>query len=129
MKDRQDAIDRFQKDGNCKIFIGQILAAGVGITLTAANAVVFIELGAWSPSDYEQAEDRIYRIGQKADSVTAYYLIAPGTIEEDMAILLTEKYKTIKKVLDNKDNQDIFDTKNQDNLLNDILKKFMGKGL
>lgn len=107
-EDRQKIIDQFQNDLEIKLFIGQIKAAGIGITLTAASAVAFVEFS-WTPADHEQAEDRIHRIGQKADSVTAYYLVAEGTIEKDIVEMIQKKYDTVKKVIDGKSDQEFFD--------------------
>jgi len=101
-KDRQTAIDRFQEDDGIRLFIGNLHAAGVGITLTAASDTCTLEL-AWTPSKHHQAEDRVHRIGQEADKVMAYYLIAERTIEEEIAELIDEKNKIVTSILDGKD--------------------------
>jgi SNF2 family DNA or RNA helicase len=120
--DRKEIVDRFQKDDKIKLFIGQIQAAGIGITLTAANACAFAEFG-YSPFDHEQAEDRINRIGQNADSITAYYLLNEDSVEKDIMDLLTMKYDNVSKVLDGKSNDDFF----QMNIANEVIKKYRKK--
>ena len=106
VKDRQVAIDRFQNDATCRLFVGEIMAAGEGITLTAAHAVAMVEL-VWTAAVHEQAEDRAHRIGQK-DNVLVYYLIAPGTVEDYIMKVLQTKFSTARAVLDGEDGEKFF---------------------
>jgi len=95
---RNNAVERFQNDPKVKLFIGSLKRDGVGLTLTAASATATLELG-WNPAAHDQAEDRVHRIGQK-DAVTAYYLLASGTVEERIASLIESKRKTVNAVAD-----------------------------
>ena len=96
--DRQGAVDRFQTDESCRVFIGSITAAGVGITLTRANLVVFAELD-WVPGNVTQMEDRAHRIGQTETGLIQHLVIA-GSIDARMAQILVEKQKLIDQALD-----------------------------
>jgi len=97
MQQRQDAVDMFQK-GPAKVFIANIKAGGVGITLTAATIVKFADME-WSPEIHSQAEDRAHRIGQSG-TVNVYYYIAGDTIEEDIVDILERKRAVIKRLMD-----------------------------
>ncbi len=97
-EDRQRFVDRFQEDPATRVFIGSITAAGVGITLTAANIVIFAELD-WVPGNMSQMEDRAHRIGQ-VDTVLVQHLVLSGSIDASMAKVLVEKQTIIDKALD-----------------------------
>jgi len=94
---RQDSVDRFQEDDKVKVFVGNIKAAGVGITLTAAEAVIMNDLS-FLPSDHSQSEDRAYRYGQK-NNVLVYYPIFENTIEGIIYDILNNKKKIIQTVM------------------------------
>lgn len=98
-KARNLAVDRFQNDDKCRLLVGNIQAAGVGLTLTAASDVAFVEFD-WTPANHQQAEDRVYRIGQDAEAVQAWYLVLPDTIEETIVQLLYQKSMIVSAVLD-----------------------------
>jgi len=108
---RKALVDQFQQDRKTRMCIGNIRAAGIGITLTAASTLAFAELS-WVPTDHTQAEDRIHRIGQKSKA-WIWYLIAGGTIEEDLCEVLEEKQKIILATLDDGSNPDDLDVYSQ----------------
>jgi SNF2-related domain len=95
---RQAAIDAFQQNPRVKVFIGTTSAAGVGITLTAANYVMFASLP-WTAATQRQAEDRAYRLGQKRDVCVIVPLVA-GTIDEQIHALLASKAELEKDVVE-----------------------------
>jgi intein/homing endonuclease len=94
---RQLAVDQFQENDKIKVFVGNIIAAGVGITLTAAEAVIFNDLS-FVPGHHSQAEDRAYRYGQK-NSVSIYYPLFENTIEGVIYDMVNEKKKNIETVM------------------------------
>ncbi len=98
LEDRQRNVERFQSDPLCRVFVGSITAAGVGITLTAASHVVMAELD-WVPGNVTQAEDRCHRIGQ-TQSVLIQHLVLDGSVDARMAHVLVAKQAVADKGLD-----------------------------
>jgi SWI/SNF-related matrix-associated actin-dependent regulator 1 of chromatin subfamily A len=96
-QDRQYSVDQFQENEKIKVFVGNIKAAGVGLTLTAAEAVIMNDLS-FLPSDHAQAEDRAYRFGQK-NNVLVYYPIFENTIEGVIYDILNNKKQVIATVM------------------------------
>jgi len=94
---RQDAVDRFQNEDKIKVFISNIVAGGVGITLTAAEVVIMNDLS-FVPAHHSQAEDRAYRYGQK-NSVLVYYPVFENTIEKIIYNILQKKKGIIDQVM------------------------------
>jgi SWI/SNF-related matrix-associated actin-dependent regulator of chromatin subfamily A-like protein 1 len=95
--ERQFSVDQFQENDKVKVFVGNIKAAGTGITLTAGEAAIFNDLS-FLPSDHAQAEDRSYRYGQK-NNVLVYYPIFENTIEGIIYDILNNKKKVISTVM------------------------------
>lgn len=96
---KQKSITTFQTNEDCKVLIGQINVVGYGIDglQNVCNYIVFGEID-WSPGILEQAKDRLRRIGQE-NTVFAHYLIASGTIEEDIDLKLEWKRDVISKLI------------------------------
>lgn len=105
-KKRQEAIDRFQNDEKVKVFVGNIIAAGIGITLTAGDVVIKNDLS-FVPAHHAQAEDRCMRIGQKSN-VSIQYPIFENTIEKIIYNMLQKKKNIFETVMgDNLDKGDM----------------------
>lgn len=98
--EKQKSIDRFQNSNKVEVFIGNIVSAGVGITLTEATHVIFNSFD-WVPGNNEQAEDRAYRIGQK-NNVTVYYQLFDNTISVRMWETLQRKQDIIDTIMGQK---------------------------
>ena len=97
-KQRQLAADRFQKDPTCRVFVGNILAAGVGWNLFAAQDIVLVE-SSWVPGENDQAIDRLHRIGQRG-SVLAHILVVEGSLDAKILGSAAHKAGDVGKILD-----------------------------
>ncbi|XP_037078361.1 LOW QUALITY PROTEIN: SWI/SNF-related matrix-associated actin-dependent regulator of chromatin subfamily A-like protein 1 [Pollicipes pollicipes] len=92
---RKRECDRFQSGDGVLVAVLSITAANAGLTLTAANLVVFAELF-WNPGVLTQAEDRAHRIGQQ-DCVQVRYLVARGTADDHIWPLVQSKLDVLNK--------------------------------
>jgi len=115
LTDRQRAVDLFQTKPEVRLFVGQMRAAGVGLTLTAAHNVLFAECD-FVPAIHSQAETRALRIGQK-NHVLCTYIVASQTIEEHVAEILYRKQQEFDAVVDGGRNVDSF------NIVQELLKR------
>lgn len=98
---RQQLFDAFNLDDNVQLFLGNIKAAGTGWSATKTSTVMFCEF-AWTPGTHSQAEKRVRGIKRGTGKPTrSFYLVAEGTIEEDLCELLQKKSKDFDTVIDN----------------------------
>jgi SNF2 family DNA or RNA helicase len=95
---RQAAVEKFQKDKTCRVFIGQIQAAGEAITLTAAAQVLFVETS-FIPKDMAQAVRRILRRGQTRPCLCRIAALS-GSIDEALMRIVQRKVETIRAIID-----------------------------
>jgi SNF2 family DNA or RNA helicase len=116
-KNRGKVIETFQTDPNCKIFVGSLLAGGIGIDLTAASVVVHYDRW-WNASKENQATDRVYRIGQNKN-VQVLKLVTRGTLEEKIDALINTKKELFEKFMDR--DEEIFKTLTRSQLI-DLLQ-------
>ena len=98
INDRDDQIARFQTDPGCSVFVGQIAAAGLGITLTAASTMVFYSLD-YSMANFEQAKARIHRVSQK-NTCHYIYLVARNTVDAKVIKALKGKADLARMMID-----------------------------
>lgn len=98
-EERMNRVDRFMTDDTCMVFIGNTIAAGTGLTLTAASNMIFCDFP-FSPADLVQAEDRLHRISQKK-AVNIFYAVADGSIDDHLYDLICQKAHDASKVIDN----------------------------
>jgi len=118
---KQKALDKFMKNRDCRLFVGNLQAAGTGVDglQRVCSNMAIIEFG-WESGTLLQGEDRLNRIGQDSP-VNIYYLVANETIEEDIISLLNQKYKVLGQILDGKSVDD------SEDLIKLLLKKMKEK--
>jgi len=97
INDRQKAIDNFQQNDNCRVFLISLKAGGVGLNLTAADYVYIVDPW-WNPAVEQQAIDRTHRIGQ-TKNIFAYRMICIDTIEDKIMQLQEKKRKLASELI------------------------------
>jgi SWI/SNF-related matrix-associated actin-dependent regulator 1 of chromatin subfamily A len=94
---RQKNIDKFQNNPKCRVFVGNIMAAGTAITLTAAHNVTFVEQD-WVPGNNAQAIMRCHRIGQ-TEHVKVRFVVLDGTLDAKIGFILKRKTEQLTLLL------------------------------
>lgn len=115
---RQEIVDQFQTNPKVKLIIGNVKAAGVGLNMTAASTVAFVEVP-WTPGEVNQCADRCHRIGAK-NCVNVYFLMSKNTIEGHMLDIIKGKQKVCDSILDGVHEQ-------QESVLKMLIKIFTGE--
>ena len=113
---RDRAVQKFISDPKCRMIVANITSGGVGLDglQQVCSYAAFVEFS-HTPNDHTQAEDRLHRGGQ-GNPVTAYYIVAPGTVDDDAIESLDRKRQMMNAVLDGKECED-------SDLLTEILAK------
>ncbi|MES1243369.1 MAG: DEAD/DEAH box helicase [Acidobacteriota bacterium] len=99
--DRGGAVDRFNRDPDCRVFLGSLKAGGTGIDLIAGSVVIHYDRW-WNAAREDQATDRVHRLGQKR-AVHVLKLIAEGTLEEKISALIERKRRLMDSVIQEDD--------------------------
>jgi len=89
-EDRQQNIDDFQEKPNIRLMVAMLTAGGIGITLTAASHLVFLELG-WTPAIHDQAEARIWGRVNDLHGAMIYWFLGERTVDSHVAQLIDSK--------------------------------------
>ena len=116
-EDRKKAIEDFQNNEEVRIFLGGMLSANTGITLTASSNVLFIDYD-WTPANMEQAYSRIDRIGQKAKKINIIQLIAKNTIDDRMKEIINIKKNIVDAIIEGKE------VKKSQNAISNLIKSY-----
>lgn len=94
---RGEIVDRFNRDPDCRVFLGSLKAGGTGIDLVAGSVVVHYDRW-WNAAREDQATDRVYRIGQKR-AVQVFKLVTEGTLEEKIHAIIERKRRLAASVV------------------------------
>lgn len=93
-KKRHALVEAFKADPKRRLFIGNILAAGIGLNITKGNRVLIIE-PSWRDGDNSQAEDRAHRIGQKRTVLVQYVVLRDSFERKRMEVILNKRHAAV----------------------------------
>jgi len=101
--DRKGALEKFNKDPACEVFVASLQAAGLGIDLTAASVVIHMDRW-WNAAREDQATGRVHRIGQTR-GVMVFKLMTKGTLEENIDVIIAKKRRLMEDIIGVDDSQ------------------------
>ena len=111
---RGEIIARFDKDPDCRIYVGSLKAGGIGIDLVAASIVIHYDRW-WNAAKEDQATDRVHRIGQRR-GVQVFKLVTAGTLEEKISAIIQKKRNLMDSVI-REDDPNLLKTFSREELL------------
>lgn len=95
-RERNEAVEKFNSDPDCRVLVGSIAAMGEGLNIQAGDIIIFADKP-WVADDVEQAESRSHRRGRK-DPVHVISLVAEGTVDEYIEKVLADKKKISREI-------------------------------
>lgn len=97
--DKNERVNQFQNDEDTKVLVGNMKSAGIGVNLTAAYQILFVEFP-YSPDVIEQCEDRAHARANDPHKVDVHYAYAPDTVDEKLLDILEDKREKVEKIID-----------------------------
>jgi len=94
---RGEIVARFNRDPDCRIYVGSLKAGGIGIDLVAASVVIHYDRW-WNAAKEDQATDRVHRIGQKR-GIQVFKLVTQGTLEEKISAVIEKKRNLMDSII------------------------------
>lgn len=119
-RDRNEVIDRWRAHEGPAVLLANTLSSGIGIDLSDADVGLFLELE-WVPADFRQAEDRLadVHLGKRTAAPILEYLLVPNTLDEDMALAVLGKVRSIEAVVGgDRETSDLASTLRESGLVN-----------
>jgi SNF2 family DNA or RNA helicase len=100
-RNRGEIVARFNKDPDCRVYVGSLKAGGPGIDLAAASVVIHYDRW-WNAAEEDQVTDRVHRIGRR-QGVQVFKLVTEGTLEEKIAAIIQKKRRLMESAVKEND--------------------------